>query len=142
MSEYCADDDVRKRLTTAGRKYLADRNRDGTASAEEIADSITEGIAVAGRTIDAHLFRRYGNVDSIRGQQIPWLKDLCVHLAVWQIVSNGGRDMPASLETAYETAIENLEAVRDGQMDVPGLVTNTPVYGPGITTRTPRVANV
>lgn len=143
MTEYCSDDHIRKRMTTAGRKFLADRNRDGAVSAEEITDIITEGIGFAGRTIDAHLVRRYGNVDSIRGQQILWLRDVCIHLAVWHIVSTGGRDsMPEPLQQAYDKAIENLESVRDGQMDVPGLISNVPTIGPGLSTKTPRIANV
>lgn len=143
MAEYCTDDDVRKRLTTAGRKWLADRDRSGTVSADEITDTINENIGIAGREIDAHLFRRYGNVASIRGQQIGWLRDLCIHIAVWHIMSVGGRDtMPGTIEAAYEKAIESLESIRDGQMDVPGLVSNTPTNGPGLTTKTVRIANV
>lgn len=143
MAEYCTDEDIRKRLSTNGRKWLADRNRDGSVSSDEITDTITENIQIAGREIDAHLFRRYGNVDSIRGQQVGWLRDLCIKIATWHIISVGGRDqMPASVQAMYDKAIESLEAIRDGQMDVPGLVSNTPVIGPGITTKTPRVANV
>lgn len=143
MSEYCVDDDIRKRLTTAGRKWLADRNRNGTVSSDEIADTITENIQIAGREIDAHLYRRYGDVNSIRGQQIGWLRDLCIHIAVWHIISAGGRDtMPGTIQAAYDKAIESLESIRDGQMDVPGLTSNTPIKGPGISTKTVRVANV
>lgn len=143
MSEYCVDEDVRKRLTTAGRKFLADRNRDGSVSSDEITDLITENIGIAGRTIDAHLVRRYGNVSSIRGQQIGWLRDICIHLAVWGIVSTGGREtMPTPLQAAYDKAIESLEAIRDNTMDVPGLISTLPAYGPGITTKTARIANV
>lgn len=143
MSEYCTDDDVRKRMTTAGRKFLADRNRDGSVSSDEVADLITENIGIAGRAIDAHLVRRYGNVNSIRGQQIGWLRDLCIHIAVWGIASTGGREsMPTALQDSYDKAIESLEAIRDNQMDVPGLISTLPVYGPGITTKTARIANV
>jgi phage gp36-like protein len=141
--EYCDDEAIRKRLTTAGRKWLTDRNRDGSITDDEIADTITENIAIAGREIDAHLFRRYGLVASIRGQQIPWLRDICIKIAVWYIVSAGGRDsMPGSVQAAYDNALESLKSIRDGQMDVPGLVSNTPVLGPGLTTKTPRIANV
>lgn len=143
MAEYCVDEDVRKRLTTAGRRFLADRDRDGTVSSAEVADLITENIGIAGRVIDAHLSRRYGNINSIRGQQVGYLRDLCIHIAVWGIVSTGGRDkMPETLQLAYDKALESLESIRDGQMDVPGLISEVPVYGPGITTKTPRIANV
>ncbi len=143
MSEYCTDDDVRKRLTTAGRKFLADRNRNGTVSDAEIADTITEGIQIAGRTIDAHLVRRYGNVNAIRAAQIGWLRDLCIHLAVWHIVSTGGREsMPTPLQVAYDKAIESLESIRDGQMDVPGLVAESTVNAPNQSSKIVRVANV
>jgi hypothetical protein len=50
--------------------------------------------------------------------------------------------MPASVQASYDNALESLKAIRDGQMDVPGLVSNTPVLGPGLTTKTPRIANV
>jgi phage gp36-like protein len=143
MTEYCSDEDIRKRLTTAGRKFLADRNRSGTVDAAEITDTITEGIQEAGSIIDTHLCRRYGNTAAIRGQQNDTLKRLAIHLAVFHIVSTGGRDnMPGPLQDARDKAIETLEQIAGNNVDVPGLVSNVPTYGPQMTTKTARVANV
>lgn len=134
MTEYVTQAEVKKRATANGWRHIADRDHDGRLSDAE-SQAVDAAIAWAGRKIDVAIAPRVLPADA-RGQQVGYLKDLCVDLAVYRLFTNGGDDAPASIQAAYDEATESLDRIRSGEQ-VPGLTYVYPRPSP-ITTRVPR----
>jgi phage gp36-like protein len=141
MHDYCSTSDIQQRLTEAGVKNLADRNRDGSLSGTETTSSLTTAIGWAGTEIDAALTELMP-ISTARGAANDWLKQRAVDLASFRACSQGGRSVPESLRLDYERSLQLLEEVRTGSRMIPGLTYQLPYDSPASTMRAPRVTNV
>lgn len=123
MTEYCSSTDIENRLTANGYLNVADRDYGGTVSAAELAANITSAIEWAGSEIDYALVnhRPAYNTDTARSSGNVFLRSRAIDLASWQVVSNGGRDVPDSFQAAYDRAVAMLDAIREDGELVPGL---------------------
>ena len=123
MTEYCSATDVSNRFTSSGYLAMGDEDGSGAMSAGEIAAAITPGIEWAGSEIDYALVNRQPPYDTAtaRGAANVFLRNVATDLAAWHVVSNGGRDIPESFQTAYDRAIEKLDDIREKGQAVPGL---------------------
>lgn len=130
MAEYCSSTDVSNRLTANGYLNLADRDGGGTVSAGELAAYVTPGIVWAGGRIDYALWNHQPAYDlaSARASGNAFLTALAVDLACWWIATNGGRDVPEAFQSAYDTAVEMLDAIREKGEEVPGITTGGPQW--------------
>ena len=118
MTEYCESADVKKRATVNGWRYLTDRDHDGQTNTTESGE-IEAAIQWAGDEIDVALYPRIQASDA-RGQQSRYLKNLCVDLSVHRLFSQGGDDVPTSIQEAFKAANEKLTRIKGGEA-VPGL---------------------
>ena len=127
MAEYCTATQVRNRLKVAGYLNVADDDDDGALSATELAASITTGIAWAGGKIDYYAINRSPAYDSatLRSGPNSWCSQRAIDLAAWHACTNGGRDCPDSIQTAYDAAIEELKGVMDDGNVIPDTTINS-----------------
>lgn len=139
MAEYLLEADLTNRLTDAGVKFVADRNRDSTIDAGETAAFVTTAIQYAGNIIDGYLCEQITPALA-RGAGNGWLRDRAVDIAAWRAASHGGRQVPKSLVDAYMAAIAELERIHSGGR-IPSFNYPGPVNA-RFTTKTPKVANL
>ena len=132
MTEYCSNTDVSNRFTSSAYLLMGDDDDSGALSAGEIAAAITPGIEWAGSEIDYALVNRQPAYDSAaaRGAGNVFLRNIAIDLAVWHIVSNGGRDIPDSMQAAYERAVTKLDGIREEAQLVPGLSGGVKLWDP------------
>lgn len=130
MTEYCTETQVSYRLKSAGYTHLADDDYDGTVEAEEIAANITPAIEWAGSQIDYALINHDPayTLSAARAAGNTFLRTTAVDLAAWFVLSNGGREIPESIQSAYERAVELLDGIRDDGNIVPGLSGGEPDF--------------
>lgn len=136
MTEYCTPDDVRKRLTTAGFKFAADKDRSGSVSATEQADTITPAIVYAGNLIDACVLKAGCLIADGRGSQNAWLRDRAIDIAAYRVSTTGGRGVIQCLKDDSDLAIKWLGSTAE----IPGLQFNYPQNSPR-STRGPSAIN-
>lgn len=141
MPEYCEQSDVTKRLTEAGVKNLADRNRGGTLTQDELDNCLGCAITWAGTEIDAALCDIMPT-SVPRGASNDWLKMRAIDLAACRACSMAGRTPPESLQKDSERTMKLLDEVRDRSRTVPGLLYPLPYDTNRLTMQGPRVANV
>jgi hypothetical protein len=135
MTEYCSSADVKKRATVNGWRYLTDRDHDGQTNSTESGE-IDAAIQWAGTLLD-ELVCSFIEPEDARAQANRWLRDRAIDLAIHRLFSNGGDDVPESIQKAFDEASEAMERVRKGESRIPSL---TYVYGQpsGVTTKVPR----
>lgn len=134
MTEYVTQAEVKKRATAAGWRHIADRDHDGTLNTAE-SSAVDYAIAWAGDEIDAVLAPKIEPQDA-RAQQVRYLRNIAVDLAVYRLFTNGGDDATTSVQDAFDAANEKLDRIRTG-MSVPGLRYTYPRPS-SRTTRVPR----
>lgn len=139
MANYCSQSDLTGRLTDAGVKWVADRNRDGTADSGEKAAYLDSAIEYAGNIVDGYLCHQVP-VGTARGQGNAWLRDRTVDIAAWRAAGHGGRNVPDSLIEAKELALDQLQKIKDGDR-IPGFAYPAPINSVAVN-HTPKVANV
>lgn len=147
MTEYIATDDVRKRLTTVGLEYVADRDMSGSGiTSQEEADYITPAIQWAGAVVDGAIVE-FVEVTMARAANNQWLKDRCLDLAVCRALQVGAREVPDAITEQYKFAMLllyggtspdglDIRGVQQSQR-VPGLMVPRPSSGQQV--RFPRV---
>jgi hypothetical protein len=140
MPEYLEPSDVINRLTEAGVQFVADRNHDGTVSADETASYITTAIVYAGNLIDGALTELLSPALA-RGAGNAWLKDRGIDIAAFRAAGQGGDGVPPRLVADFEFTMRELDRIRGGDR-IPGLVYPTPPQGHGLSTRVPRAVNL
>jgi hypothetical protein len=130
MPEYCTPEDVRHRLTANGYLNVGDLDGDGLVDGDEVAASITSAIEWAGAEIDYALInhRPPYSLEVARASGNIFLRSRAIDCAAWQVTTNGGRDVPTSFQSAYERAVEMLEAIRERGNEVPGLNNGTTTW--------------
>lgn len=142
MAEYCTQADIQNRLTEAGLRFVADRDRSGTISTAEATAYITSAIEYAGGIIDHALCERLAPA-SARAQATAgtctWLRDRAIDIAAFRAAGHGGRDVPETLRQAYDLAEKLLYDARVNRRAIPGLVEDRPANGRS--TIGPRVVN-
>ncbi len=128
MTEYCTATQVSNRLKAAGYTHLADDDGDGAVEADEITANITPAIEWAGSQIDYALANHEPpyNLTSARAAGNTFLRTVAVDIAAWSVLTNGGRDVPESIQAAYDRDIEMLNAIREDGDIVPGLSGGVP----------------
>lgn len=110
---------VEARLTSYSVTWAADRgNVDGVRSATELG-WIEAGIEWANGVIDAAIIKLVNTVTPRPAND--WLRDRCVDLAAYRVMTIGGGDATEVLKDDYDRALEWLEAVASGSLTVPGL---------------------
>jgi phage gp36-like protein len=137
MTEYCTAEDVRKRLSTAGYKFQADRDRSGSVNATEVADSITPAIEYAGNLIDVCVLRAGCLIPVAREAANAWLRDRAVDIAAYRVSTVGGRGIIESLRSDADDAISLLKSTTK----IPGLEFNYP-QNSNRSSQGPRALNV
>jgi len=118
MAEYCTTTDVSNRLKAAGYLNVADDDASGSLSAGELAANVTAAIVWAGGKVDYYVVNRSPAYDhnALRNGANAWCNQRAIDIAAWRVVTNGGRDCPDSLQSAYDEAIEELKGVKDGDV--------------------------
>lgn len=140
LAAYCTATDVQNRLTEVGYKFIADRSRNGTVSAEEVAAYITPAIEWAGVQIDRYVMR-FVTPSQARGSSNDYLKYLAVDLACYRACGTGGRGIPESITEAHDNAMEKLREIEDANGGIPSFLAGYPTKGPQRSTRFPRAVN-
>jgi hypothetical protein len=140
MPEYCSDDDIRKRLTTVGYAWAADRDRTGVPSKQNIADYITPSIVKAGNIIDFYICSQVTPATARTSTPNPWLKDRCIDIAAREVILIGGGDVPPMLDVLYQETLALLAEVRAGAL-IPNFTYPAP-QNARATSRLPKVANL
>lgn len=125
MAYYAERTRLEKRLTDAGVKFVANRNRDSLTSDTEKEDTLDEGLRVASNRIDAALIGQI-DVAIARSQACDVLSDICVDLAAAYCAGLGGRTVPESLKDSKTDAESLLQRFEAG-FRVPGLTYPTPI---------------
>ncbi len=138
MSEYLTITDLTNRLTDAGVKYVADRDRDGEVSPTEAAAYLTSAIVYAGNIVDGYLAEQLPN-GTARGSGNPWLLDRAVDIAAWRAAGHGGRSVPKTLCEAKDLALQQLQKIREGER-IPGYKYPGPANA-WFPSKTPKVSN-
>lgn len=115
-------------ITSQGYDFVGDTDRDGEVETAETTLQIDTALAYADAIIDGFLCERM-DTDDAKSQKPRWLHDRCVDIAVWRMAGQGGRDIPESIQRAYDNAIAMLEEVRGGRQ-IPGLTYASPVNAP------------
>lgn len=139
MAEYCTVTDLTNRLTDAGIKWVADRDRNGTVSDAETTAYLTSCIQRGGNMVDGYICRQV-NPTSARGTSNTWLRDRCVDIATYYACGIGGRSVKDSIAKVKDEAIAELQRIEDG-----GKIPNYPYPAPinAITTSyTPKLARI
>lgn len=131
--------DLQNRLTEAGVRFVADRNRDGSVDATESTAYLTSAIEYAGNLIDGYICRQVPPATA-RSAQNGWLRDRAIDLASHRAAGQGGRSVPATLTTAQQASLEELQRVQDGA-PIPGFPSIAPANAAAIS-RTPKAANL
>jgi phage gp36-like protein len=127
VTEYCEASDVRNRLKASGYSSVVDDDLDDVVSASELAANITSAIAEAGSVMDEYFVNRVTAYDTaVLRAGNTWCKYCCVDIAAWYAASNGGRDVPESLQNAYDSRIARLEKIEAGNI-IPGTTIDSPV---------------
>lgn len=139
MPDYCTQTDLTNRLTDAGIKWIADRNRDGNADGTERSAYLDSAIEYAGNLVDGYICRQVQPA-AARGQANAWLRDRAVDIAAWRAAGHGGRDVPDSLAESKDLALAELQKIKDGDR-IPGYAYPVPVNSVAIN-HTPKVANI
>lgn len=135
MTEYTTQAAVKKRATRNGWSFLADRDHDGVVSATE-SDAVDQAIEWAGLQIDYALAPAIEPSDA-RAQGNAHLNALAVDLSIHRLFTNGGDDVPASIQAAFEAAEEQLRRIKGGEV-VPGLTIVPPYNSTTAGRRVPR----
>ncbi len=140
MPNYCTLLQLQSRLTEAGLRFVADRNKSGGVSSDESADYLDTALAYASNLIDAALC---GIVPPAvaRAAGNAWLADRAVDLAAHRAASHGGREPPAALSDACRQAFQLLERVQQRQQCIPGLIIPQPRTDCQLPCAAPRVVN-
>lgn len=129
MSEYCTNQQVIDRLTEAGVKHLADRDRSGRVSTAEATATIGTAVTKAGNAIDFAIVS-FCPPATARAQAsagtVGWLTDRAVEIACYEACTIGGASAPESVQSAFDRATLQLLDVRRDQGVVPGLVIPPP----------------
>lgn len=140
MPNYCTLTQLQHRLTEAGLRFVADRDKSGSVSSEESADYLDTALAYASNMIDAALCGIVAPAVA-RAAGNAWLADRAVDLAAYRAASHGGREAPASLSDVYRDALHLLRRVQRRQQSVPGLAIPQPRTDGQPHTAAPRVVN-
>lgn len=132
LTGYTTREAIRKRLTSVGYQWTADRNQSGGVTEQELVDVIDPAIDYAGNMVAgaiAHL------VDPAAAASLSnaWLRDRALDIAAFRATTQGGRRTPKVLRDDYERALEMLNEVLEGTRKVPGLTGATASAARGIT---------
>lgn len=136
---YCERTDLRERLSETGLVYVADDDGDDEVSSAELAASLDRAIAAAGTEIDAALTPHV----ALPLTTIPaWLRQRAIDLAAEHLAERKGGAVPESLMKAAERSRQWLDAVRLGELRVPGLAYPLDTFAHEVRKHgLPRVAN-
>ena len=116
---YATVADVEARLTAYSVTWAADRvTVDGSRSSGELG-MVEAGIEWSNGIIDAAILKLVNSVSARPAND--WLRDRCVDLAAYRVMTIGGGDATPVLLDDYERALAWLERVEAGSLDVPGL---------------------
>lgn len=129
---------LRQWITTAGYTFVGDEDRDGTVESGEETLLIDTALSYASDLIDGYICSQI-NPTVARASGNSWLTHRCVDIAVWRMAGQGGRDIPVSIQLAYENTIKLLEGVRDGNQ-IPGYNYSSP-SNTAIRSRAPVIVN-
>ncbi len=126
-------------LSINGYNDLLDVDLDGIVENNEQSTYGSQALNYACSLID---FAICGQVkpEMARTTGNIWLKDRCIDLAVWRLMGYGGRDIPVSVQQAYEHTLQMLAQVKDGDK-IPGYTYPTPINSEKVQ-RGARVVNV
>lgn len=116
---YATTEQLRKRLSTYGMVWAQDVDSPDafadSAETEYGEEAVEYGNVLCDEALAPHV--------NVVPRPVPndWLKDRCVDIAAWRLVTLGGREPTPPIQLAYESAIEKLDMVREGAITVPGL---------------------
>jgi phage gp36-like protein len=139
---YCSREDVRIRLTEIGVINTVDADDDATIEESELSDRIDTSINYGGQLVDAAVVELLSTTYA-RSQGNAFLRDRCVDIAVYRVVTRGGRDAPESVERDYDDALTYLQQIKNRQLTVPGLLFDPPANSSGYRrTGVPKAVNL
>lgn len=111
-------------ISQNGYDRLLDEDADGTVESDEQTTYGSTALDYASALIDGYI---QGQVDPAEARtataasSASWLKDRCIDIAVWRIAGMGGRDIPESIQIAFDNTIKLLEGIKEGDQ-IPGYV--------------------
>lgn len=134
--------ELHARLTQFGTGWHVDVDVvNGTGSESELAAYAVPALQYADSLVDAAVVNFIASINN--RPQNNWLRDRSVDIAAYRVFSLGGRLVPEPLELAYRQTLEWLEAARNKELTVPGLVHVSEVLAGGNKgSQVPTVANV
>jgi len=136
---YATVEQLRKRLSTDGMTWAQDVDAPDTYADTAESQYGEEAIEYANSLCDEAL-APWVTVNPRPAND--WVKDRCVDIAAWRLVTLGGREPTPPLQLAYDNAIDKLEQAREGTLTIPGLNYNETLRNGQQGTYPIQVANV
>ena len=101
-------------LGTSGATQWSDHNDDGFADTSVYEDAIYWATC----EIDLYCRGIYSPADMVNNS---WVVYACTRLAAWKLCQNRGNSPPEALENEAQRLLQQLESIRMGDMQIPGL---------------------
>ncbi len=111
---YCTEAEMKRRFSTYGITAYADHDEDGVSDTDVTDDSIIR----ATEEINLYAMQQYSEVGLASSRLI---KRWCTDLAVFFHCELRGNPVPESLQREYDRIMAELERVRAGILQIPGL---------------------
>lgn len=115
---YATTEQLRKRLSTSGMTWAQDVDAADAYADSGEAGYGEEAVEYANVLCDEALAP---HVSVVPRPANDWVKDRCIDIAAWRLVTLGGREPTPPIQLAYDEAREKLDMVREGTITVPGL---------------------
>ena len=117
MAGYCTEADIITRLSTGSLLYLLDDDNDGSYESADTA-IVDQFIEDASGDIDICLQTSFPTPRLLIGNW--WLKRAAVDLVSQRLFERKGNGVPTSIMDAADRIREQLDAIRDRRLRVPG----------------------
>ncbi|MDE2098986.1 MAG: DUF1320 family protein [Patescibacteria group bacterium] len=141
VSGYCQIIDVWRRMGPNGFLWAVDRKGAGSATADQVQSFAASAIAWASGIIDVYLDAKI-RPEVAEGMGNDWLRDRCIDIAVYRVMTIGGREVVDTVHDDYTGAIEMLRLVKDQYLEVPRLTIPPAIGAPRGGSNRPRIANM
>lgn len=119
---FCSADDVRDILTALGADSRLDDDGGGTPGA--VSDRVmSRALNVGTARVLSYLQPRYATADLVNSWAV---NEYAARLAALQVCRHGGQAVPASVKEAADEAVEDLKAIKAGDMVIPDVGVASP----------------
>lgn len=121
---YCSETDIQALLSVDGETGSLDDDNDGSLNPTE-EGYLAQAINWASDKVNFYCLSRYAASDLVNS----WLvNNWCVILTAYWLSTRRGNPSPGSFADLYEEAIKDLEMIRKGEAQLPGIGLRTAAW--------------